>query len=72
DSGKFGSCHDSKFGGDKLANTGKVVYIAANYRLGAFGFLAHPELSLADEAGMIVGGGGGAGAGGAVAGLQKA
>ncbi|WP_178133678.1 carboxylesterase/lipase family protein [Vineibacter terrae] len=39
-----GSSADARSDGEKLARSG-VVVVAANYRVGLFGFLAHPELS---------------------------
>ncbi len=36
--------HEIEFDGEKLAKNG-VVVVTINYRLGVFGFLAHPELS---------------------------
>ena len=33
------------YAGEKLAGAGDVVVVTINYRLGPFGFLAHPELS---------------------------
>src|SRR5205085_343787 len=39
-----GSGSEAVFDGESLAKRG-VVLVSANYRLGAFGFLAHPELT---------------------------
>jgi para-nitrobenzyl esterase len=39
-----GSASSSIYSGQPLARKG-VIYVAANYRLGVFGFLAHPELT---------------------------
>ena len=39
-----GSAASPIYSGDNLARKG-VVYVAPNYRLGVFGFLAHPELT---------------------------
>lgn len=36
---------------DKLANQGKMVVVSANYRLGAFGFMAHPAFDTATNGG---------------------
>lgn len=40
----IGSASMPNYGGENLAKKG-VVYITAGYRVGAFGFLAHPELT---------------------------
>lgn len=40
----IGSAAMPVYAGDSLAQKG-VIYVAANYRLGIFGFLAHPELT---------------------------
>jgi para-nitrobenzyl esterase len=40
----IGSASMANYGGENLAKKG-VVYITAGYRVGAFGFLAHPELT---------------------------
>jgi para-nitrobenzyl esterase len=37
--------------GDRLAEQGEVVVVTFNYRLGAFGFLAHPALKAEDPSG---------------------
>ena len=34
----------ANYSGEQLAKKG-VLYVAMNYRVGAFGFMAHPELS---------------------------
>lgn len=39
-----GSASSAIYSGQPLAQKG-VIYVAANYRLGLFGFLAHPELT---------------------------
>jgi para-nitrobenzyl esterase len=39
-----GSSSEPNFDGESLARRG-VVLVSANYRMGAFGFLAHPELT---------------------------
>lgn len=39
-----GSASSPIYSGETLAGKG-VIYVAANYRLGVFGFLAHPELT---------------------------
>jgi len=39
-----GSGSEAMFNGERLAQHG-VVLVSANYRLGAFGFFAHPELT---------------------------
>ena len=44
------SCHDDDYAGQALASKHGVCYVAANYRLGVLGFLAHPALSAEDEA----------------------
>jgi para-nitrobenzyl esterase len=41
----LGSGSASDYDGQKLVERGGVVVVTLNYRLGAFGFLAHPELS---------------------------
>ena len=46
--GKYGTCHTDETAGDALAAKG-IVYVSINYRLGVFGFLAHPALSLEDD-----------------------
>ena len=46
--GKFGTAHVEENAGDALASRG-VVYVSINYRLGVFGFLAHPALSAEDD-----------------------
>ena len=40
----IGSASMPLYSGEQIAKTG-VIYVAANYRLGVFGFLAHPEAS---------------------------
>ena len=45
----FGSGGDKYYAGDTLADQGMVV-VTINYRLGAFGFLAHPALTVEDPA----------------------
>jgi para-nitrobenzyl esterase len=39
-----GSASSPIYSGEPLAHKG-VIYVAANYRLGVFGFMAHPELT---------------------------
>jgi para-nitrobenzyl esterase len=39
-----GSASSPIYSGEPLARKG-IIYVAANYRLGVFGFLAHPELT---------------------------
>ena len=46
----FGSGGDSYYCGRYLAETYGVVVVTINYRLGAFGFLAHPALDGEDPA----------------------
>jgi para-nitrobenzyl esterase len=43
-----GSASTSLYAGDKLARKG-VILVTANYRLGVFGFLAHPDLTSESE-----------------------
>jgi para-nitrobenzyl esterase len=40
------------YAGDELARVGKVVVVTINYRLGPFGFLAHPALSRESPGGV--------------------
>ena len=47
--GKLGSCHDDALSGHELARHHGLVVVSSNYRLGAFGFLAHPALSTVDQ-----------------------
>lgn len=47
--GKIMSAHDEGLSGQALAKQHGFVYVAAQYRLGIFGFLAHPALSAEDE-----------------------
>ena len=49
---RFGSGAERLYQGDSLASQGTVV-VTINYRLGVFGFLAHPELS--QESGAVSG-----------------
>ena len=44
----FGSASAPIYGGEFLAKKG-VIYVAANYRLGVLGFMAHPDLSAGSE-----------------------
>jgi para-nitrobenzyl esterase len=46
----FGSGGDRYYDGKYLAETYGVVVVTVNYRLGAFGFFAHPELAAEDPA----------------------
>jgi len=46
----FGSGGDKYYGGSVLAGTYGVVVVTVSYRLGAFGFLAHPALAAEDPA----------------------
>ena len=52
--GKFGTAHVDECAGDALASS-NVVYVAINYRLGVFGFLAHPALSMEDDEACLIG-----------------
>lgn len=47
--GKFGCSHTDGLSGQQLVKSQDVVYVSANYRLGVFGFLAHPELRAEEE-----------------------
>jgi para-nitrobenzyl esterase len=40
-----GASSEAIFDGESLARRGGVVLVSANYRLGVFGFLTHPELT---------------------------
>ena len=46
----IGSASMPNYGGENLAKKG-VVYVTAGYRLGALGFMAHPELTAASPRG---------------------
>ena len=46
-----GSGSSAAYRGDRLARRGDVVVVTFNYRLGALGFLAHPELRDGSESG---------------------
>ncbi len=46
----FGSAGDPYYDGRFLAETYGIVIVSINYRLGPFGFLAHPELTAEDPA----------------------
>ncbi len=46
-----GSAHEAGYMGDRLAQR-DVILVSINYRLGAFGFLAHPALSAESEHGV--------------------
>ena len=46
-----GYSHEPEYFGDKFAAK-DVVYVSINYRVGAIGFLAHPELSAESERGV--------------------
>lgn len=52
--GKLGTCHTDVHGGETLARTQQVVFVAINYRLGILGFLAHPALT-SEDAGSTLG-----------------
>jgi para-nitrobenzyl esterase len=52
--GKMGTCHTDFHGGETLARTQQVIFIAINYRLGILGFLAHPALT-SEDAGSSLG-----------------
>src|SRR5947208_3613825 len=41
---EYGSGDPPMYGGEELAKKG-VVFVSINYRLGLFGFFAHPELT---------------------------
>ena len=41
----FGASHDPLYDGEKLANEKGVVIVSINYRLGIFGYMAHPQLT---------------------------
>ncbi|CAN5250082.1 carboxylesterase family protein [soil metagenome] len=47
-----GSSKDPVYDGARLASRGGVVVVSINYRLGAFGYLAHPELSAESARGV--------------------
>ena len=50
--GKFGTCHKcwvSALSGSDAASRLGCIVVACNYRLGALGFLAHPEIAAEDE-----------------------
>ncbi len=49
--GAFVTGEGSDYDGSPLVNQGNVVVVTINYRLGLFGFLAHPALAAADPAG---------------------
>ena len=49
--GKLMSAHDDDYSGHQLAARHGLVYVAAQYRLGALGFMAHPALSAEDDEG---------------------
>jgi len=46
----FGSGGDAYYNGRYLTETYDVIVVTVNYRLGAFGFFAHPELTAEDPA----------------------
>lgn len=45
----FGGADEPMYEGSKLAREGRVVVVTANYRLGPFGFLAHPALRATND-----------------------
>lgn len=46
----FGSGGETYYNGKHLAETYDVIVVTVNYRLGAFGFMAHPALAAEDPA----------------------
>ncbi len=46
----FGSGNETYYSGEHLASTYGVIVVTLNYRLGAYGFLAHPALTAEDPA----------------------
>lgn len=47
----FGSANEPLYEGSKLSAAGDVVVVVANYRLGPFGFAAHPALAAQNPSG---------------------
>ncbi len=50
-----GSGSSSLYNGSRLADFGEVVVVTINYRLGSFGFLAHPGFKAEDPNGAVGG-----------------
>ncbi|ADD45252.1 carboxylesterase/lipase family protein [Stackebrandtia nassauensis] len=50
--GSFTYGDGASYGAEKLATRGDAVVVTINYRLGAFGFLSHPDLKNADNLGL--------------------
>lgn len=47
----FGAANEALYDASRLAKAGNVIVVVANYRLGPFGFAAHPALSALDSSG---------------------
>lgn len=45
----FGANNEAMYEGSKLVRAGQVILVVANYRLGPFGFAAHPALGTANQ-----------------------
>lgn len=45
----FGASHDPTYDGERLANEKGVIIVSINYRLGVFGYMAHPLLTEESE-----------------------